>query len=124
MSSSYSEDRAKDVFGWAARSSMQVGLTTARRKCQDGEQSLAHWAKFRYPPGELCILRTKPQEESLMRCPTCTSRKTSELPQKTALAYRAFRCSDCIRRFNGRSITCSSHRTWSCWRCCGGCATS
>jgi putative transposase len=40
-----------------------------------------------------------------MNCPSCASRTTSELRQKTVLGYRAFRCSDCQRHFNERTGT-------------------
>jgi hypothetical protein len=44
-----------------------------------------------------------------MSRPTCTSSQTSELTHKTALGYRAFRCSDCKRRFNERTGTPFNH---------------
>jgi transposase-like protein len=40
-----------------------------------------------------------------MNCPHCASATTKEQAQKTALGYRAFRCSACKCRFNERTGT-------------------
>jgi putative transposase len=40
-----------------------------------------------------------------MNCPDCLSTATKEQKKKTALGYRAFRCSICQHAFNERSGT-------------------
>jgi putative transposase len=40
-----------------------------------------------------------------MRCPGCSSRATTERPDRTELGYRRFRCRDCGRGFNERTGT-------------------
>ncbi len=40
-----------------------------------------------------------------MTCPHCTSTTTTELPKRTQLGYRIFRCSACRRQFNERTGT-------------------
>jgi transposase-like protein len=41
----------------------------------------------------------------MMTCPHCTATTTTELPKRTQLGYRIFRCSACRRQFNERSGT-------------------
>jgi transposase-like protein len=43
--------------------------------------------------------------EAAMKCPACTSRATTERPERTELGYRRFRCRDCACGFNERSGT-------------------
>src|ERR671932_2851917 len=40
-----------------------------------------------------------------MTCPHCASTTTTELPKRTQLGYRSFRCSACRRQFNERTGT-------------------
>ena len=40
-----------------------------------------------------------------MTCPHCTDTTTTELPKRTQLGYRTFRCSMCRRQFNERTGT-------------------
>jgi transposase-like protein len=40
-----------------------------------------------------------------MPCPHCTTTATTELPKRTTLGYRTFRCATCDRRFNERTGT-------------------
>ncbi len=40
-----------------------------------------------------------------MDCPHCSSFMTSQLAAKTSLGYKAFRCSQCRRKFNERTGT-------------------
>lgn len=44
-----------------------------------------------------------------MNCPHCSSVKTSQLAEKTALGYKTFRCSQCRRKFNERTGTPFNH---------------
>ena len=38
-----------------------------------------------------------------MGCPHCAATTTTELPKRTQLGYRVFRCSTCRRQFNERT---------------------
>src|SRR3712207_948378 len=38
-----------------------------------------------------------------MTCPHCAATTTTELPKRTQLGYRIFRCSACRRQFNART---------------------
>jgi putative transposase len=40
-----------------------------------------------------------------MRCPHCSSKATTERPDRTELGYRQFRCRSCNRGFNERTAT-------------------
>src|SRR3712207_9105091 len=40
-----------------------------------------------------------------MTCPHCAATTTTELPKRTQLGYRTFRCSACRRQFNERTGT-------------------
>jgi putative transposase len=40
-----------------------------------------------------------------MTCPHCAATTTTELPKRTQLGYRIFRCSACRRQFNERTAT-------------------
>jgi transposase-like protein len=40
-----------------------------------------------------------------MKCPVCTSKATSERPERTELGYRRFCCRNCGGGFNERSGT-------------------
>jgi transposase-like protein len=40
-----------------------------------------------------------------MPCPHCATTTTTELPKRTTLGYRTFRCTTCRRRFNERTGT-------------------
>ncbi len=40
-----------------------------------------------------------------MACPYCAATTTNELPKRTQLGYRIFRCSTCRRQFNERTGT-------------------
>src|SRR5438445_10978671 len=40
-----------------------------------------------------------------MPCPHCAESATAELPRRTALGYRTFRCPHCRRSFNERTGT-------------------
>src|SRR4028118_1535771 len=40
-----------------------------------------------------------------MTCPHCSDTTTTELPKRTQLGYRTFRCSMCRRQFNERTGT-------------------
>ncbi len=40
-----------------------------------------------------------------MPCPHCAATRTTELPKRTQLGYRSFRCSACRRQFNERTGT-------------------
>jgi len=44
-----------------------------------------------------------------MKCAYCSSLITTQLPRKTSLGYRTFRCSDCGRVFNERTGTAFNH---------------
>jgi len=45
-------------------------------------------------------------------CPHCTTTATAELPRRTALGYRTFRCHACKRCFNERTGTPCNHRQY------------
>ena len=40
-----------------------------------------------------------------MACPHCAATTTTELPKRTQLGYRIFRCAPCRRQFNERTAT-------------------
>ncbi len=40
-----------------------------------------------------------------MTCPHCAATTTTELPNRTQLGYRIFRCAACRRQFNERTGT-------------------